>query len=130
MMLVELSNAEPLGPAQKRVDISAEQHRAEDLLEENRLYRQTALKEGDANLASVLDDLERVLLTSRTARKKSRRRNWKRFARKSRRAEFCSKFEWSAGSSRNGRRPQNPLRRRKTLRKAKGTRHDPAECNV
>ena len=62
MMLVELSNAEPLGPAQKRVDISAEQHRAEDLLEENRLYRQTALKEGDANLASVLDDLERVLL--------------------------------------------------------------------
>ena len=62
MMLVELSNAEPLGPAQKRVDISAEQHRAEDLLEENRVYRQTALKEGDANLASVLDDLERVLL--------------------------------------------------------------------
>jgi hypothetical protein len=62
MMLVELSNAEPLGPVQKRVDISAEQHRAEDLLEENRLYRQTALKEGDANLASVLDDLERVLL--------------------------------------------------------------------
>src|SRR5205823_11116557 len=68
--------------------------------------------------------------TSRTARKKSRRRNWKRFARKSRRAEFCSKFEWSAGSSRNGRRPQSPLRRRKTLRKAKGTRHDPAECSV
>jgi hypothetical protein len=62
MMLVELSNAEPFGPAQKRVDISSEQHRAEDLLEENRLYRQTALKEGDANLASVLDDLERVLL--------------------------------------------------------------------
>ncbi len=62
MMLVELSNAEPLDPAQKQVNISAEQHRAEDLLEENRLYRQTALKEGDANLASVLDELERVLL--------------------------------------------------------------------
>jgi hypothetical protein len=62
MMLVELSNAEPLDPTQKHVDISAEQHRAEDLLEENRLYRQTALKEGDANLASVLDELERVLL--------------------------------------------------------------------
>lgn len=62
MMLVELSNAEPLDPAKKRVDISAEQHRAEDLLEENRLYRQTALKEGDASLASVLDELERVLL--------------------------------------------------------------------
>ncbi len=62
MMLVELSNAEPLNAAQKQVNISAEQHRAEDLLQENRLYRQTALKEGDANLASVLDELERVLL--------------------------------------------------------------------
>jgi hypothetical protein len=61
-MLVELSNAEPSNPAQKQVNISAEQRRAEDLLEENRLYRQTALQEGDTGLASVLDDLERVLL--------------------------------------------------------------------
>jgi hypothetical protein len=44
------------------VNISAEQHRAEDLLEENRLYRQTALQEGDAGLANILDELERVLL--------------------------------------------------------------------
>jgi hypothetical protein len=62
MMLVELSNAEPTDPAQKRVNISAEQHRAEDLLDENRLYRQTALQQGDTALASVLDELERVLL--------------------------------------------------------------------
>ena len=62
MMLVELSNAGPAGPQQKQVNISAEQRRAEDLLEENRLYRQTALKQGDAALASVLDELERVLL--------------------------------------------------------------------
>lgn len=62
MMLVELSNAEPSNPAQKQVNISAEQHRAEDLLQENRLYRQTALQEGDAGLASVLGELERVLL--------------------------------------------------------------------
>jgi hypothetical protein len=61
-MLVELSNAEPSDPTQKQVNISAEQQRAEDLLEENRMYRQTALQEGDAGLASVLDDLERVLL--------------------------------------------------------------------
>jgi hypothetical protein len=61
-MLVELSNAAPIDPKQKEVNISAEQHRAEDLLEENRLYRQTALQEGDAGLASVLDELERVLL--------------------------------------------------------------------
>jgi hypothetical protein len=62
MMLVELSNAEPKDRAAKQVNIAAEQHRAEDLLDENRLYRQTALEEGDAGLASVLDELERVLL--------------------------------------------------------------------
>jgi len=61
-MLVELSNAEPSNPAQKQVNISAEQRRAEDLLQENRLYRQTALQEGDTGLASTLDELERVLL--------------------------------------------------------------------
>ncbi len=32
------------------------------MLEENRLYRQTALKEGDQVMASTLDELERVLL--------------------------------------------------------------------
>ena len=62
MMLVELANAEPQRSAEKRVDISGEQRRAEDLLEENRLYRQTALEQGDAALANVLDELERVLL--------------------------------------------------------------------
>ncbi len=61
-MLVELSNAAPNDPKQKEVNISAEQRRAEDLLQENRLYRQTALQEGDAGLTSVLDELERVLL--------------------------------------------------------------------
>ena len=45
MMLMELSNAEPKDPSHKQVNISTEQHRAEDLLEENRLYRQTALQE-------------------------------------------------------------------------------------
>ena len=61
-MLVELSNAEPSNPAQKQVNISAERGRAEDLLQENRLYRQTALQEGDTGLADTLDELERVLL--------------------------------------------------------------------
>jgi hypothetical protein len=61
-MLVELSNAAPNNPKQKEVNISAQQRRAEDLVEENRMYRQTALQEGDAGLASVLDELERVLL--------------------------------------------------------------------
>jgi anti-sigma factor RsiW len=62
MVLVELANTEPQSPRQKRVNISGEQRRAEDLLQENRLYRQTALEQGDTALASVLDELERVLL--------------------------------------------------------------------
>jgi hypothetical protein len=61
MVLVELANSEPQSAGQK-VNISGEQRRAEDLLEENRLYRQTALEQGDAALAGVLDELERVLL--------------------------------------------------------------------
>ncbi len=62
MVLVELANAEPQGVGQKQVNISGEQRRAEDLLEENRLYRQTAMEQGDTALASVLDELERTLL--------------------------------------------------------------------
>ena len=62
MILVELANAAPADATQKQVNIAGEQRRAEDLLEENRLYRQTALEQGDAALAGVLDELERVLL--------------------------------------------------------------------
>src|SRR6267142_828556 len=62
MLLIELSNAQPNPASGKLVNISAEQHRAEDLLEENRLYRQTALNEGDQAMASTLDELERTLL--------------------------------------------------------------------
>jgi hypothetical protein len=62
MVLVELANSGPQTAGQKQVNISQEQRRAEDLLEENRLYRQTALEQGDSALAGVLDELERVLL--------------------------------------------------------------------
>lgn len=61
MVLVELANAEP-EKGQNLINISAEQKRAEDLVEANRLYRQTALREGDVGMASTLDELERVLL--------------------------------------------------------------------
>src|SRR5260370_40725240 len=54
-MLIELSNEAPNDPKQKEVDISAEQRRAEDLLQDNRLYRQTAMQEADDGLASLLD---------------------------------------------------------------------------
>ncbi|GAC1636050.1 MAG: hypothetical protein NVS9B14_14160 [Candidatus Acidiferrum sp.] len=62
MFLVELSNAQPNPASRQLVNISATQKRAEDLLDENRLYRQTALKQGDQMMASTLDELERVLL--------------------------------------------------------------------
>ncbi|HEY3382840.1 MAG TPA: hypothetical protein VGK32_13780 [Vicinamibacterales bacterium] len=58
MALVELVNTGD-GP---KVDISAEQIRARDLVSANRLYRATAVSAGENGMASVLDDLERVLL--------------------------------------------------------------------
>lgn len=58
MILVELTHA----PDSDNVDISSEQKRAEELLSSNRLYRQAAVKSGDADIAAVLDELERVLL--------------------------------------------------------------------
>ena len=61
MMLVELENA-PTQPGQKMVNIATTQRRAEDLVEENRLYRETALRAGDQAMATTLDELERALL--------------------------------------------------------------------
>jgi hypothetical protein len=62
VMLVELSNAEPQSARVKQVNLASEERRAEELLDENRLYRQTAKQEGDESLVSLLDELERVLL--------------------------------------------------------------------
>jgi len=59
MVLVELVSADD---TKGDVDISLEQSRAEQLVSANRLYRQTALSTGDAGMASVLDELERVLV--------------------------------------------------------------------
>jgi hypothetical protein len=58
MVLVELINADPKGA----MDISEEQERAGDLVTETRLYRQTAARTGDTRIASLLDELERVLV--------------------------------------------------------------------
>ena len=58
MVLVELANARP-GQA---LDITGERERAEDLVAENRLYRQTAVGTGDRSVANVLDELEPVLM--------------------------------------------------------------------
>ena len=56
--LVELVNNDANGT----VDISAEQSWARDLLEANRLYRQSVRSSGSLAIASLLDDLEPVLL--------------------------------------------------------------------
>lgn len=60
MILIELANAG--APKNGHLDITYEQHAAEDLLESNRLYRQTAASSGDTATAALLEDLERVLL--------------------------------------------------------------------
>jgi hypothetical protein len=58
-MLVELASAdETVGS----IDMAGEQSRAEQLVAANRLYRQTAASNGEAAIADVLDDLERVLV--------------------------------------------------------------------
>lgn len=57
-VLIELANA----PAGAALDVTNEQARATDLLAANRLYRQTANQSGDRAVASVLEELERLLL--------------------------------------------------------------------
>ncbi|HET9229216.1 MAG TPA: hypothetical protein VFR31_21230 [Thermoanaerobaculia bacterium] len=57
-LLVEVANAGPGEP----MDLSAERAWAQDLLEANRLYRQTAQNGGRKRLATLLDELEPFLL--------------------------------------------------------------------
>jgi hypothetical protein len=57
-VLVELTNLTPNGT----VDIGAERAVAEELLASNRLYRRTALDRGEDSVATLLDELEPVLL--------------------------------------------------------------------
>jgi len=57
MVLVELVSGEDSGD----IDISAERARAEQLVADNRLYRQTAEQTGDVAVSDLLDEIERVL---------------------------------------------------------------------
>jgi hypothetical protein len=58
IVLAELVNA----PEGQPLNISSEQQLAGDLVSQNRILRQTAVRRGDAANAAVLDELERVLL--------------------------------------------------------------------
>lgn len=55
--LTQLLNGTP-----ETTDLTLERARARDLLDENRLLRETASRNGDPAHAALLDDLERVLL--------------------------------------------------------------------
>lgn len=57
MLLVEIMNTDDKAP----LDLSAEQQQARDLLDDNHLYRLTAQRSGDPQIARLLDDLGRVL---------------------------------------------------------------------
>jgi hypothetical protein len=57
-LLVEIANADP----NRGFDVLDQREMAEDLVYNNRLYRQTALTAGDARVAGLLEDLERVLI--------------------------------------------------------------------
>lgn len=58
MVLVELVNTR----AEGKVNISAERDMAQSLVNDNRLYRQTAQRDKDPEIAGVLDQVERVLI--------------------------------------------------------------------
>ncbi len=57
-ILLELSNADAKHP----LDITSESRRAGELVASNRIYRQTAARRGETRIASLLSDLEPVLL--------------------------------------------------------------------
>lgn len=57
-VLVELTNLTPSG----NTDISGTRDRAQELLVSNRLYRTTATTRGEEDVATLLDELEPVLL--------------------------------------------------------------------
>jgi hypothetical protein len=57
-MLLELSNADAKHP----LDVTSESRRAGELVASNRIYRQTAARRGETRIASLLSDLEPVLL--------------------------------------------------------------------
>jgi hypothetical protein len=57
-MLLQVVNSD----SKRGLDLTSERGRAEELVASNRIYRQTAEQHGDDRLASVLSDLEPVLL--------------------------------------------------------------------
>ncbi|MEA2339530.1 MAG: hypothetical protein QOE82_3537 [Thermoanaerobaculia bacterium] len=57
-MLLEISNADAKHP----LDVESQSKRAGELVASNRIYRQTATRRGETRIASLLSDLEPVLV--------------------------------------------------------------------
>jgi hypothetical protein len=57
-LLLEVANTTP----GEKIDLGAEQESAQDLVETNRLYRQTASQSGQREIALLLEELEPILL--------------------------------------------------------------------
>ena len=57
-MLLEVANAD----GRRALNMSEESRRAEDLVVSNRIYRQTAAQRGETRIATLLSDIEPVLL--------------------------------------------------------------------
>jgi hypothetical protein len=57
-MLMEVANAD----AKQELDMSEDSKRAEDLVASNRIYRLTAAQRGETRIASLLSDIEPILL--------------------------------------------------------------------
>ena len=57
-MLVELANADP----KKGFDVTAQSRQAGELVASNRIYRQTASRRGETQIASLLSDIEPLLV--------------------------------------------------------------------
>jgi hypothetical protein len=57
-MLLEVANAD----TRRSLDMSEESKRAEDLVVSNRIYRQSAAQRGETRIATLLSDIEPVLL--------------------------------------------------------------------
>src|SRR5258705_13678428 len=59
---MQLPTVQPTAGGKILINIPTAKKRAQGRVEENRLYRQTALEGGDKAIASTLDELQRVLL--------------------------------------------------------------------
>ena len=107
MVLVELVSAGGDGG----VDISAERARAEELVADNRLYRQTAVATGDMALATVLDELERVLVDVAASPDATVADDLERVRQRHRKPRDCSsRCAWCRRRFASGRRPAIRMR--------------------